>query len=87
MKINGIFQELVIDDFIPVFQDTQRPLLCGTIGHQIWMMLIFKAYAKIVGSYSAIQSEDCFSVLNTFSSGPCFSYLLDSSLTEDSDAV
>jgi len=46
---------MVIDDFMPVFADTDRPLLCGTFNQQVWMMLIFKAWAKICGSYSAIQ--------------------------------
>ena len=46
---------MVIDDYVPVFEDTERPLLCGTVNNQIWVMLIFKAWAKICGSYSAIQ--------------------------------
>ena len=74
---------MVIDDRVPVFEDTGRPLLCGTSNHQIWMMLIFKALAKITGSYGAIHMEDCFSVLDIFSSGPCFSNLLHPSLNED----
>lgn len=52
VKIKGILQWIVVDDYVPVFVDTGRPLLCGTVGHQIWIMLIFKAYAKICGSYS-----------------------------------
>lgn len=52
VKIKGILQWLIVDDFVPVFVDTKRPLLCGTVGHQIWIMLVFKAYAKICGSYS-----------------------------------
>ena len=56
VKHKGVLQWMVIDDFIPVFSDTQRPLLCGMINNQIWMMLIFKAFAKICGSYSAMQN-------------------------------
>ena len=78
---------MVIDDYVPVFEDTERPLLCGTVNDQIWVMLLFKAWAKICGSYSAIQGEDCFSVLNTFSTGPCFSYILHPSLREDKQTV
>lgn len=52
MKIKGIVEWIFIDDYIPIFIDTERPLLCGTVNNQIWMMLIFKAYAKICGSYS-----------------------------------
>jgi len=55
VKIRGVLQWMVIDDFMPVFADTDRPLLCGTFNQQVWMMLIFKAWAKICGSYSAIQ--------------------------------
>ena len=33
VKINGVLQWMVIDDFIPVFADTKRPLLCGTVNH------------------------------------------------------
>lgn len=55
VKIKGQLQWIVIDDYVPVFQDTDRPLLCGTVGQQLWIMLIFKAFAKVLGSYSAIQ--------------------------------
>jgi hypothetical protein len=46
---------MLIDDFVPVFDDNSKPLLCGTMNHQIWLMLLFKAFAKVCGSYGAIQ--------------------------------
>ena len=78
---------MVVDDYVPVFEDSLRPLLCGTVNKQIWVMLIFKAWAKICGSYSKIQGEDCYSFLNAFSTGPCFSYILHPSLHEDKETM
>jgi hypothetical protein len=78
---------MLIDDYIPVFEDSHRPLLSGTVNNQIWVMLVFKAWAKICGSYSAIRGGDSFSFLNAFSAGPCFSYILHPSLREDKDMM
>jgi len=62
-------------------------LLCGSINRQIWVMLLYKAWAKICGSYSAIQEADCLDFLNAFSVAPCFSYFLHPSIADDNELL
>ena len=33
VKVKGIVEWISIDDYIPIFTDTERPLLCGTVKH------------------------------------------------------
>lgn len=47
----GVYKEIIIDDFIPVFEGTNRPVFCRPIGKEVWVMLLEKAWAKISGSY------------------------------------
>ncbi len=72
-------QWILIDDFIPVFSDTGRPLICGLANQQIWVMLICKVWAKIRGSYSAIDDGSLFDFICAFSPAACFSYMINSS--------
>lgn len=52
----GVISEVVIDDFVPVFATTNRPVFCKANGREIWPMLLEKAWAKIKGSYGEIAS-------------------------------
>jgi hypothetical protein len=72
VNFQGALTEVVIDDFIPVFSTTDRPVFCKPKGKEIWVMLIEKAWAKIKGSYGNISSGCPHEVLNTFSVAPCF---------------
>lgn len=52
VSIRGKPQELVIDDYLPVFADNhRRAAFCGITPGIIWAPLLEKAYAKIQGSY------------------------------------
>lgn len=67
---------MVIDDYVPVFSDTGRPLICGLVNQQIWVMLICKMWAKLCGSYSAIDDANLFEFISSFSPAPCFLYMV-----------
>ena len=73
----GVPTEIVIDDYIPVFADTNRPVFCKATGREIWVMLIEKAWAKIKGSYGAISAGCPHEVLQTFSVAPCYYYQIE----------
>jgi calpain-15 len=54
VNFEGVLTEVVIDDYIPVFSTSNRPVFCKPKGREIWVMLIEKAWAKIKGSYRNI---------------------------------
>ena len=67
-------KKMAIDDFVPVYKETDRPVFSKPHKNCIWVMLIEKAWAKIKGSYQNILTGNTFDVLNTFCIGPCFIY-------------
>lgn len=73
---------MVIDDFIPVYASTNRPVFCKANGREVWTMLLEKAWAKIKGSYGAISSGNPHEVLNTFTIAPCSYFEVSDSHTE-----
>lgn len=83
VNFEGCPTEIVIDDYIPVFASTERPVFCKPNGREVWVMLLEKAWAKIKGSYGEISSGCPHEVLNTFSVAPCFYYQIHDSLGQD----
>ena len=53
MRIDGIIQQIVIDDYIPVNQ-FGSPIFCQPNKDQIWVPLLEKAWAKINKGYANI---------------------------------
>lgn len=72
--VEGVITEVVIDDFVPVYASTNRPVFCKANGREIWVMLLEKAWAKIKGSYGDISSGTPHEVLNTFCIAPAINY-------------
>ena len=64
----------MIDDYIPVFSGTLRPVFTKPKNHEAWVMLLEKAWAKLKGNYGATSVGFPHEVLNTFSLGPCVYY-------------
>jgi hypothetical protein len=64
----------VIDDYIPVFEGSNRPVFCKPYNREIWVMLLEKAWAKLSGSYGSTSSGYPHEVLNTFLVAPCMFY-------------
>ncbi len=51
---NGLYQQVVIDDFFPVNQRGD-PLFAKPAGkREIWVMVLQKIWAKLFGSYANI---------------------------------
>jgi len=44
-----------VDDKIPVNKITERPLYAKPVGHETWVMILEKTFAKFVGSYHALD--------------------------------
>jgi calpain-15 len=55
--LNGEEKVVVVDDYFPWFkQDKNFAFSRSTTDHEIWVLLLEKAWAKIFGSYQAIES-------------------------------
>lgn len=76
---SGVPIEMIIDDYIPVFADTKRPVFCKATGREIWVILLEKAWAKIKKSYGNISAGCPHEVLQTFSVAPCYYYQIEAS--------
>jgi hypothetical protein len=49
--VNGIPKYFVVDDLIPCCKTTKSPYFTQPIGKEIWVLLLEKAWAKLIGSY------------------------------------
>ena len=68
--IDGEFQIVYIDDFIPVLKGTSTPFFTKTTSFELWGLLLEKAWAKVNGGYLNIVScslADLFRALTGFS--------------------
>ena len=69
--INGEFQIVIIDDFIPFLKGKNKPYFSHPNNNEIWVLLLEKAWAKVNGGYEKIiegwPSEvlSCFTGFNT----------------------
>lgn len=50
---NGEWQEVVVDDYFPCYPNGS-PMFSRANGHELWVLLLEKAYAKVHGSYKSI---------------------------------
>lgn len=54
--IDGEFQTVFIDDFVPVMKGTSTPFFTKTTSFELWGLLLEKAWAKVNGGYANIVS-------------------------------
>lgn len=53
---NGEFEYVIVDDWLPMCNDTPAFTKGGMDGLEIWPAILEKAYAKLYGSYQAIEA-------------------------------
>lgn len=51
---NGVLQEVLIDDYFPVYSNNKFGFAQPAAGVEIWVMVLEKCWAKLYGSYSNI---------------------------------
>ena len=54
--LNGKEKIIIVDDYIPVVNDGSAAFCRSKVGGEMWMSLVEKGWAKLHGSYSAIES-------------------------------
>ena len=68
--IDGEFQIIFLDDYFPIFKNTNIPYFILNDNNDLWILLLEKAYAKINGSYGNIifgWPDNLFKTLTGFS--------------------
>jgi hypothetical protein len=52
---SGEWTEVLIDDYLVIYKDTNNPAFAKSIRNGIWVQLLEKAFAKIYGGYGKIE--------------------------------
>lgn len=69
---NGKPIYLPIDDQIPCNKTTKSPLFTKPIGNEIWVLLLEKAWAKMVGNYLKAEAMTPDHMMEDLSGAPGF---------------
>jgi calpain-15 len=56
LNVTGLWEDVFIDDRIPYDPAKKKPAFCSSVGNDMWVMLIEKAWAKVHGGYSNIEA-------------------------------
>jgi len=66
--------DIVIDDFVPVDPRTGEPKFARAHGNEMWAMLLEKAFAKMYGSYSALEGGCMSWALSALTGNPALAF-------------
>jgi len=55
---NGEWKNFIIDDYFPCSGPNKGPVFSRGNGHELWVLLLEKAYAKLHGSFDIIEGGD-----------------------------
>lgn len=80
--LNGMWEEVIIDDQFPVQPYSLRPAFNSTKNDDIWVMLLEKAWAKVYGGYLNIDGGLAREALHDLTGAPCKSFFT-SEVTHD----
>ena len=53
----GVYQEVVVDDFVPVGNNNYPLFAKPTKKNEVWVMILEKCWAKLFGSYENTISK------------------------------
>ena len=67
----GLWREIIIDDYIPCESKTGMPAFAHSNGNEIWTMLIEKVWAKMYGGYANIVGGSGREVFSELTGAPC----------------
>jgi len=73
------FVTVTIDDYVPVNARSEKPVFSSPRGNEMWVMLMEKAFAKFMGSYSAIEGGYSLYAMNAITGGVVYKFNFDSS--------
>lgn len=74
--IQGEETEIIIDDSIPCFKDTNEPLFARPNGNEIWVLMMEKAMCKIYGSYTMAEQGKPWKAMELLLGAPAGSIII-----------
>lgn len=83
MYLNGEKTEIIVDDFIPVYENSKDIAFSRSSTDSIWIQLLEKAWAKANGGYDKIVFGLSSEVLRAITGAPVFTLDHDNCKTED----
>lgn len=73
--IDGEYQIVIIDDYLPVLNDTNELCFSKSIKNEIWICLLEKAWAKINKGYANIIKGFTYNALEALTGFPSFNLI------------
>ena len=76
-RINGIWKLVLLDDFIPCFNNNYEKnfAFSHTNGNELWAILLEKAWAKLNGNYARIIGGDPHEIFEVLTNAYCEKFL------------
>lgn len=74
MCLNGIWEEIVMDDLIPCTKYSKKPAFNRSKSNELWVILIEKAWAKAHGGYMNIAAGLTRETLRDLTGASCITY-------------
>ena len=75
--INGIWEEIILDDYFPCTADSKRPAFSYSKDNTLWMMLLEKAWAKVHLGYLNIACGFTGEALRDLTGAPTESHFFE----------
>ena len=75
--VTGIWEDIILDDFIPFYEPEGRPAFTRGVSNDIWVLLLEKAWAKVHRGYLNINSGLARECLRDITGAPTKTYFLD----------
>lgn len=70
LNVTGLWEDVIIDDKIPYDNSLKMAAFCRSNGHDLWVSLIEKAWAKVHGGYANIESGFLNEALGALTGAP-----------------
>ena len=80
---DGVWQSVVLDDFIPCGGELKTPCFSQCLGGEIWVMVLEKAWAKLNGSYENTELTSLPQCLSDLTGAPTRSLSCGENIWED----
>lgn len=80
--LNGLWQDIIIDDFFPVYPDSKEFCYTNTNHPEIWVPLLEKAWAKAHGGYLNIDGGYITEAVHDLTGAPCANFFSDEGTPE-----
>lgn len=81
--INGIWEEITIDDFFPIFPFSKKPIFSSSKFQEIWLMILEKSWAKVHGGYLNTETGDSTEALHSLTGAPTANFKLNFEKNEE----